>query len=161
MQNSARTLSLIFTVLVVALAAQATNDSSAVPSSPSPCTLPGQRQFDFWVGSWEASWPAEKAGEVDHGTNEIRRVLQDCVIQENFDGGSSMHLRGISISVFDTHAGKWKQTWVDNEGGYLDFVGEFADGQMVLSRQATRPDGTKILQRMVWKNIHPNQFDWS
>ena len=42
-------------------------------------------------------------------------------------------------------AGKWKQTWVDNEGGYLDFVGESKDGQMILSREATRPDGTKGL----------------
>ena len=58
-------------------------------------------------------------------------------------------------------AGKWKQTWVDNEGGYLDFVGEFKDGQMILGRAAVRPDGTKALQRMVFKNITHNEFDWS
>ncbi len=42
---------------------------------------------------------------------------------------------------------------MDNEGGYLDFVSEFKDGQMILAREATCPDGTKALQRMVLKNI--------
>ena len=72
-----------------------------------------------------------------------------------------MHLRGMSVSIFDTRAGKWKQTWVDNEGGYLDFVGEFKDGQMILVRDAVRPDGTKVIQRMVFKNITADELDWS
>jgi hypothetical protein len=72
-----------------------------------------------------------------------------------------MLLRGMSVSSFDAQAGKWKQTWVDNEGGYLDFVGEFADSQMTLARAATRPDGTKIQQRMVFKNITTQELDWS
>jgi len=125
------------------------------------CAAPQQKQFDFWVGEWDLTWPGDKEGEVAHGTNTITRVLENCVVEENFSAGDSGHLRGMSVSTFDTRAGKWKQTWVDNEGGYLDFVGEFKDGQMILSRHATRPDGTKIVQRMVWKNIQPNQFDWS
>jgi hypothetical protein len=72
-----------------------------------------------------------------------------------------MHLRGKSVSIFDVTAGKWKQTWIDNEGGYLDFVGESKDGQMILAREATRPDGTKGLSRMVFKNITHDEFDWS
>ena len=72
-----------------------------------------------------------------------------------------MPLRGKSVSLFDVRANKWKQTWVDNEGGYLDFVGEFKNGQMILAREATRPDGTRILQRMVFKNISDKEFDWS
>jgi hypothetical protein len=72
-----------------------------------------------------------------------------------------MHLRGHSVSVFDARAGRWKQTWVDNEGGYLDFIGEFKDGRMVLAREAVRPDGSKVQQRMVFKNIGRNEFDWS
>lgn len=67
----------------------------------------------------------------------------------------------MSVSIFDTRAGKWKQTWVDNQGSYLDFVGEFKDGQMVLARDGVRPDGSKIVQRMVFKNIQANEFDWS
>jgi hypothetical protein len=54
----------------------------------------------------------------------------------------------------------WHQTWVDNQGAYLDFTGEFGDGKMILSRHAT-VKGQEILQRMVWSNITPDSFDWS
>ena len=107
------------------------------------------------------TWPGNNPGETAHGSNSIRRILDGCVVEENFSGGDAMHLRGRSVSIFDVRAGKWKQTWVDNEGGYLDFTGEFRDGQMILAREATRPDGSKGLQRMVFKNISPDEFDWS
>jgi hypothetical protein len=94
------------------------------------------------------------------GTNGIKRIMDGCIVQETFSGGDSMHLRGISVSVFDTNSGHWKQTWVDNEGGYLDFIGDFKDGQMILQRESVR-DGAKILQRMVSKNISSNEMDWS
>ena len=126
-----------------------------------PCAAPQQKQLDFWLGDWDLTWPGENGGAPGHGTNSIKRVLDGCVIQENFSGQSSMPLRGTSVSTFDARAGKWKQTWVDNEGGYLDFAGEFSNGQMILQREATRPDGTRIVQRMVWKNITTNELDWS
>jgi hypothetical protein len=128
---------------------------------PNPCAAPQQKQLEFWVGEWDLTWPGDKPGELEHGTNSIRRLLDSCVVQENFSGGDAMHLRGMSLSIFDTGSGKWKQTWVDNEGGYLDFVGEFKGGQMILARNAVRPDGTKVIQRMVFKNITANEFDWN
>lgn len=141
--------------------AQNSGNAPSPSVQPLPCSEPQQKQFDFWVGEWDLTWPGAKAGEIAQGTNSIKRVLDGCVVQENFNGGSAMHLRGTSVSVFDGRSGKWKQTWVDNEGGYLDFVGEFNGGQMVLQREATRPDGNKALQRMVYKNITPKEFDWS
>jgi hypothetical protein len=151
------------TVLILLFSATTVlSQQSATPVSPSnPCTAAQQKQLDFWVGEWELTWPGEKAGETGHGTNSIRRILDGCVVQETFSGGDSMHLRGSSVSIFDSTAGKWKQTWVDNEGGYLDFVGELKDGQMMLQREAVRNDGTKVLQRMVFKNIDANELDWS
>jgi hypothetical protein len=126
-----------------------------------PCAVPQQKQFDFWVGEWDLTWPGDKSGEAAHGRNTIRRTLDGCVVEENFDGGTSMPLRGMSVSTFDTRPGKWKQTWVDNQGGYLDFIGEFRNQQMILSRVGSKPDGTRVLQRMVWKNITAEEFDWS
>lgn len=126
-----------------------------------PCTAPEQKQLDFWVGEWDLTWPGEKQGEVAHGTNSIHRVMDNCVVQEAFNGGDSTPLHGMSISLFDVRSGKWKQTWVDNQGSYLDFVGEFKDGQMILAREFTRPDGTHMMQRMVFKNISANELDWS
>ena len=129
--------------------------------TPKPCSEPEQKQFEFWVGEWDLTWPGDKAGETGHGTNIIRRVLDGCIVEETFSGGDSMHLRGHSDSVFDPRVGKWKQTWVDNEGSYLDFIGEFKDGAMILARETTAPDGSKVLQRMVWKNVSPKDLDWS
>ena len=72
-----------------------------------------------------------------HNSNSIKHALDGCVIEENFVGGPETPLQGRSFSMFDAPSGKWKQTWVDNQGAYLDFVGEFKDGQMVLAREAT------------------------
>jgi hypothetical protein len=124
-----------------------------------PCTIAQQKQFDFWVGEWDLTWPGNKPGEIAHGSNDIKRIMDGCVVQENFSGGTAP-LRGTSVSTFDLTSNQWKQTWVDNEGGYLDFVGEFKDGKMIFQREATR-NGQKIVQRMVWKNITSSELDWS
>jgi Protein of unknown function (DUF1579) len=134
---------------------------STAQAAPNPCTTAEQKQFDFWVGDWALTWPGQNAGEVGRGTNSVKRILDGCVVQESFSGQDSTPMRGTSFSVFDATAGKWKQTWVDNEGGYLDFAGELNDRQLILQREATGKDGTKILQRMVWKNITANDLDWS
>jgi hypothetical protein len=109
----------------------------------------------------DLAWPGNNTGQTDRGMNSVQRILDGCIVQENFSGADAMHLRGQSVSIFDVRAGKWKQTWVDNEGGYLDFVGEFKDGQMILVREATSPDGSRALRRMVFKNITHDEFDWS
>jgi hypothetical protein len=126
-----------------------------------PCAASQQKQFDFWIGEWDLTWPGQTAGETVHGTNSIKRVMDGCVVQETFSGGGSLHLRGTSVSEFDVNSNRWKQTWVDNEGGYLDFVGDFKNGEMILQREAAAQDGTRFLQRMVWKNISPDALDWS
>ena len=152
-------LGILLSLLTVALVSG--QQTASQPPPPSPCLVAEQTQLSFWLGEWELTWPGEKQGQTDHGTNSIQRVLDGCAIEENFSGGTAMHLRGRSLSIFDTISGKWKQTWVDNEGGYLDFTGEFRDGQMIVAREAVRRNGQKVVQRMVFKNITPNELDWS
>ncbi len=147
-------------VLLVLFSSALFSQQSTIQASPNPCTIAEQKQFDFWIGEWDLTWPGKKAGRVGHGTNSIKRILDGCVVQERFSAQQD-HLRGTSVSTYDSRAGKWKQTWVDNEGGYLDFVGELNEGQLILQREAIRKDGTKTLQRMVWKNISANELDWS
>jgi hypothetical protein len=148
-------------VCLVTTATFAEQSGAPAAPPPNPCAAAEPKQLEFWVGDWDLTWPGEKQGQIDHGTNSIHRLLDNCVVEENFSGGEAMHLRGLSVSIFDTWARKWKQTWVDNEGGYLDSVGEFKDGQMILARDAVRLDGTKEIQRMVFKNITANEFDWN
>lgn len=112
------------------------------------------QQFDFWCGEWDLKW--DEGG----GTNSITKILDDNVILEQFDGTPSMALKGMSMSSYNVALGKWQQTWVDNQGGYLDFVGQFEDGKMTLHKQH-EVDGKQIMLRMVFYNIAENELDWN
>ena len=125
-----------------------------------PCSYPEAKQFDFWVGTWKAEW-TDKDGIKQEGTNIIKKILGGCVVEENFDGNPGTPLIGKSLSVYVPRLKKWKQTWVDNSGGYLDFVGEFETGKMILSRDFLNKEGKKISQRMVYYNIGEESFDWN
>ena len=152
-------MSNIFVCIMVSLLSACAVFAANAPANP--CAIEQQKQFDFWVGEWDLTWPGQTNGETGHGKNHITRIMDGCVVQENFSGGDSLHLRGTSLSTFDAKSGFWKQTWVDNEGGYLDFIGAFHNGQMILQREAKDKAGNRVLQRMVWKNITPNEMDWS
>src|SRR4051812_36288378 len=106
-----------------------------------PCSEPEQKQLDFWVGDWNLTWPGQDAGETGHGTNSIKRILVECILQENFSSEESMHMRGISMSVYDASVKKRRQTWVGIEGGYLDFVGEVVAGRYPVSGITQRQGG--------------------
>lgn len=109
-------------------------------------------EFDFWIGTWDLTW-----GEGVHGTNRIESILDGAVVQENFEGDG---LIGMSVSVFSKEDSRWHQTWVDNSGSYLDFVGEIMDGIMILGRNGVA-EGKPVKQRMVWYDIKPNHFQWN
>src|SRR5579872_7270265 len=143
MINEERSMKIPIALAVLFFTCVAAGQQNQPAAQPRPCSEPEQKQLEFWVGEWDLTWPGNHPGETAHGTNSVRRILDGCIVQENFSGGDAMPLRGQSVSIFDITAGKWKQTWVDNEGGYLDFTGEFKDGQMILAREATRPDGSK------------------
>ncbi len=126
------------------------------PSSVRPSVDPlGPDALDFWLGSWLVSW--EGGG---HGTNTIRRVLDDRVIEESFDGSDADgSLRGRSLSVRDVADGRWRQTWVDSTGAYLDFVGVEVDGRIAFQRESFT-GGVAVLQRMVWLDVTAEALRW-
>ncbi len=120
-----------------------------------PCSQAEARQFDFWLGDWKLTWDEE-----GRGRNRITSILGGCVIQEEFDGTPSIPLKGLSLSTYNVTTGKWQQTWVDNSGSYLDFIGEFANGKMILSRD-TFIQEKPIKQRMIFYNIAKDELDWN
>ena len=119
-----------------------------------PCSQPESKQFNFWIGEQDLKW-----GENGKGRNVIERTLDGCVIVEKFDGTPAMQLKGMSVSTFNSRLGKWQQTWVDNQGGYLDFIGEFVDSKMILQRKAMIYN-QKVRQRMVWYDISHDSLMW-
>jgi len=116
------------------------------------CNGPEFRQLDFWVGDWDLTW------QGNTGTNHIKKSLESCVIEENFDGRPGQHLKGHSVSIYDARAANWKQTWVDNEGGYIALSGgQQKDGTFVLT---TEPGPKGGRSRMVFENIKQDSFVW-
>lgn len=130
----------------------------AIGQTSGPCDSPECRQFDFWLGQWHLEWDDANGNRLT-GANVIKSILDGCVILENFNGSPGNLLKGMSVSAYDKGTGKWKQTWVDNQGSYLDFTGGMVNGQMVLSRSVKKKDQA-IMQRMIFYNIEKDNLDW-
>jgi hypothetical protein len=115
----------------------------------------GPDALDFWLGDWVVSW----AGG-GHGTNRIRRILDERAIEETFDGSDAdSSLKGRSLSVLDAADGRWRQTWVDSTGAYIDLIGVEVDGRLAFRRRATI-DGVAVVQQMVWLDVTPATLRW-
>src|SRR5919106_550042 len=94
------------------------------PPEPTTAQLDAARQFDFLLGEWDCTW-----GDGT-GTDSVYLDLDDRVVVESFDARPSLDYQGVSHSVYDRAARRWKQTWVDSDGNYLDFVGGLEHGEM-------------------------------
>lgn len=123
------------------------------------CVGPEFRQLDFWLGSWDVSWSASPGQPAGQGTNVITRDFEGCVVHEHFDGGPTTgNLIGESWSLYHAPTQRWRQTWVDNQGGYFALVGGPQDNKFVLV-SSSLSDNTPQ-QRMVFEEITPNAFKW-
>lgn len=121
-------------------------------------TEPSTEQFDFWCGRWSAATVDD--GSALTGTNEVDWLWDRTVLREQFSlpQPDGTVYRGTSLSVPVPGRG-WCQTWVDSAGGYLDFVGGWDGSRMVLERTAARA-GVSVRQRMTWRDIGPDAFQW-
>lgn len=120
-----------------------------------------EHAFDFWLGDWELTWQNED-GTTATGKNRVRRILSGQVIEENFKAltGDMAGFEGKSYSVYNPQNGEWKQTWVDNEGSYLDFTGDITGGNRIFHRTTVTADNNRLLQRMVFYNITKDSLTW-
>ena len=136
---------------------------ASTPAPPAaPCSGPEWKQLDFWLGNWSLTWPATGQNPAGTGTNTITKVLNGCVVEENFHGGGPQPLVGRSLSTYSPQLKQWQQTWVDDQGSYLDFTGgPEAGSAMTLSMDRPGPGGKPVKMRMIFKNITADAFDWS
>ena len=145
---------------VLGCAASAQTTAQQPAAQQRPCAGPEYRQLDFWVGDWDVRWEGSPDQPAGSGRNVITRQLGDCVIQEAFEGGPSTgDLIGHSVSVYHAGPGLWRQTWVDNQGGYFALTGgPTPDGKFILTN--TRISETASYRRMVFEDIGPNALTW-
>jgi len=120
-----------------------------VQRNAAPCEFdPEHRRFDFWIGEWNVK---NHAGQPV-GKSRIEKMLGGCVILENWTGGTGYE--GKSLNFIDPGTGKWRQTWVDNRGGKIEFTGSFDEkGNLVYYADATDQNGKPIRRRLTFFNL--------
>jgi hypothetical protein len=127
----------------------ATADSAAYPCR----TSPKAHEFDFWIGQWDVTQFG--APPIPHGpgtgTNEVHPMLEGCVLLENWTGAGGNS--GKSFNWFDTNINKWRQAWMSDGGGPLDYVGEYRDGAMRFEGWSLGPNGSHVLQKLTFFNM--------
>jgi hypothetical protein len=110
-----------------------------------PCCSQEYRQFDFWLGDWEAYVKDKLAG-----TNLIISIQDSCVIQESWISAGGTY-SGTSYNYFNRNSGKWHQLWLDNQGSLLKLSGGMEGNQMILlSDEITDQKGQKLKNRISW-----------
>lgn len=146
---AATTMSLFLALSATLAQAQQTASSAGAQASAAAVKQPcrdsqAHRQLDFWVGEWEVQGPKGKTA----GTSSVQLILGDCVIFENWTGAGGY--TGKSFNLYDTVTRKWKQFWVDDRGGMLEFTGEFKDGAMRYTGQSVAQDGKPVMDRLTF-----------
>ncbi len=110
------------------------------------CCTEKHSQFDFWLGDWQVTNPSGKIV----GSNSIKKVQGNCVLQENWVGGDGT-FTGTSYNFFNQKTGKWEQIWLDNGGGSLHLKGERIANQMILKSDSFKNiDGKNIYHQITW-----------
>jgi hypothetical protein len=142
----------------------------ATVTPPAPpvkaCASPEHRQFDFWIGHWDVtiharSSPTSETWADAKGHQHIESILGGCAISETFSAdGPPTPWAGRSYSSWQAPVGKWRQTWVDDQGSYLALAGGIENGVMTLYGEPREKDGKSIQMRMVFLDVKPASMRW-
>lgn len=136
--------------------------SPAAPiTTAKPCEGPDYRAMDFWVGDWtvavrmRASPTSDQWAEAT-GTQHVTHTLSNCGIEENFQATGPNGFAGRSFSTFDKIVGKWRQTWIDDSGGYIALTGGVDGDTFVLYGEPTKT----FQMRMVYTHPTRDALHW-
>lgn len=152
------------TPVTPAAAAAPAAPAAAAPSKA--CTAPGFHQFDFWIGDWDLTVRARSSPTSDQwgearGHQHVESILSGCAIAEHFSAeGPGAPWSGASYSSWQPQISAWRQTWVDDSGGFLVFRGGLEHGEMALYGEPREAGGVKFQMRMVFRNITPSSLRW-
>ncbi len=118
-----------------------------------PCSKPEFRQFDFWVGEWEAFSPnGNKSGD-----SKISIIIDSCVILEEWTGtiNQGITYKGKSFNSYNVATKQWQQTWTDNTGNTTEFLrGEGSDGKIVYyADRVTDAKGNIFKRRLTFTKL--------
>jgi len=121
-----------------------------------PCSDPVYRQFDFWIGEWEAyGLNGQKAGD-----SKISVILDSCIILEEWTSATvnrGLRYAGKSFNTYNAATKQWQQTWVDNAGGSNEYLmGKFENNKLVYtSSPFPLSKDTMAIRKMTFTNLSP------
>lgn len=123
-----------------------------------PCSQPVYRQFDFWIGEWEAfGTKGNKAGD-----SKISLIIDSCVILEEWTSAAlqqGLRYAGKSFNTYNSAVKQWQQTWTDNTGNTTFYTeGKFEDNKIIYK---TAPfnisKDTLAVRKLTFFNIDKNK----
>lgn len=119
-----------------------------------PCSRPEFRQFDFWVGEWEAFAPNGNKG----GDSKISIILDSCVILEEWTSAGAQQgliYSGKSFNSYNAATKQWQQTWTDNTGNTTEFLrGEGSNGKIVYyADKVAGPKAEIFMRRLTFTKL--------
>ena len=124
-----------------------------------PCSNPVYRQFDFWIGEWEAfGLDGKKAGD-----SRISLILDSCIIFEEWTSASlqqGLRYAGKSFNTYNAATKQWQQTWVDNVGGTNEYLqGKFENNQIIYSSTSFKiSKDTMAIRKMTFTNVSADKL---
>ena len=132
---------------------------SKVVAQKTPCTSnPIYRQFDFWIGEWDAyGLTGKKAGD-----SKISLILDSCIILEEWTSVATtkgITYSGKSFNTYNAASNQWQQTWVDNVGGTTEYLEGKLDNNTLVFR--TKPfafsKDTMAIRKLSFINMGTNK----
>jgi tetratricopeptide (TPR) repeat protein len=115
-----------------------------IATNANPCIgQPEYHQYDFWVGEWDVT----SAGAPGPVHSRIERLLDGCIIQENWmppgvPGGKSWNF-------YNAATRKWEQVWVA-PGGSFKLEGTFHDGAMRFEGKVPRAGAPDRMDKLTF-----------
>lgn len=128
-------------------------------NSKLPCGKAEYRQFDFWIGEWEAfGTNGKKAGD-----SKVSLILDSCIIFEEWTSASlqqGLRYAGKSFNTYNASTKQWQQTWVDNVGGTNEYLqGRFDKNQIIYSSTPFRiSKDTMAIRKMTFTNLSSDKL---
>ena len=125
----------------------------------SPCGAdPVYRQFDFWIGNWEAFGPkGTKAGD-----SKISLILDSCIILEEWTSATlqkNLRYQGKSFNTYNAQTKQWQQTWVDNTGSTTHYLLGKAESNRIIFQTIppADPKDTSGINRLTFFKLDENK----
>jgi ketosteroid isomerase-like protein len=143
----------IFVSVLALFAATGSETTGRMPSrqaaTPAFCSASEFRQFDFWLGDWDA-FDVGKSAVVAHSRVDL--ILDGCVLREDYEAANG--LQGQSFTLYDSSRNIWHQTWATNRGQLLVIEGKLEAGEMILAGTDHTAEGKERRVRGIWKPMN-------